>query len=90
MQNIMINSVPVPIDKALVDRVDAMNRAERHAAFLAVFGLERYSGLTDATDDVAERLCEKRGLIHIWRSKDPRTIPATKLKLLLRSYIEKN
>ena len=87
---IMINSVPVPIDKTLVERVDSMNRVERHSAFLAVFGLARYRDLTEATDDVAERLCEKRGLIHIWRSKDPRTIPATKLKLLLRSYIEKN
>ena len=65
----------LPITKALIDSVDQMKRADRQARVAEQHGVQR----------IAELLCERVNLVHIWLCKDPRTIPASKLKVLLRS-----
>lgn len=66
------------IDKALIDSVDGMRRAERQTLLARV--AEKHG-----VQAIADLLCERVNLVHIWLCKDPRTIPASKLKVLLRS-----
>lgn len=73
------------ITPELIASLDNTTRAKRKEIFLKLFN--RYSSLQAGIDDVVARLCEKRALVHLWRSKDPRTIPASKLKVLLKSYL---
>lgn len=66
------------INQALIYSVDRMKRADRQALLARIaeqHGVQR----------IAELLCERVNLVHIWLCKDPRTIPASKLKVLLRS-----
>ena len=58
----------------LIDSVDQMKRADRQALLARIaeqHGVQR----------IAELLCERVNLVHIWLCKDPRTIPASKLKV---------
>lgn len=66
------------IDQALIDKVENMNRANRQALLTRV--ADKYGA-----QKIADLLCERTNLVHIWLCKDPRTIPASKLKVLLRS-----
>ena len=73
------------ITPELISSIDGTTRAKRKEIFIKLF--QRYPSTCDGIDDVVKRLCEKRALVHLWRSKDPRTIPASKLKVLLNSYM---
>lgn len=66
------------IDQALIDSVDRMKRADRQALLSRI--AEKHG-----VQKIADLLCERVNLVQIWLCKDPRTIPASKLKVLLRS-----
>lgn len=74
------------ITPALIDSVGKMTREQRQEVLTKV--CDQYESVSEAIGDVSSRLCETRSLIQLWRSVDPRTIPASKLKVLLRSYLK--
>jgi hypothetical protein len=75
------------IDDGLISSIDRTTRAQRTAIFLRVFDL--YPSVSEGVDAIAAILCEKRELIQLWRCKDPRAIPASKLKVLLTTLKNK-
>lgn len=81
----MTNDSQFAVTAELVASVDTLKRAERKQLLRNLAQL--YPSVPEAIADISARLNEKRTLVQLWRCADPRTIPPSKLKTLLKSYL---